>query len=325
LHRSHFLRLTTLVVASALATTPLLAQTASSPSRTLRVVAPFPAGASVDAMARVYAQALAQQMQQTAIVENKPGADGAIAAAELIRATPDGQTLLFATNTPILAAPTLRMKPPYDPLTAFSPVALLGPSAFFLLVHPSVPAKDLREFIAYAKANPNKLSVAIPNSTANLATAQLARVADVEMTGIPYKGESPAVPDLITGRVHAMFASTTSLLSHVAEGKLKVLAVLGSKRSGLAPQVPTVAEAGLPGVTVVPWVGIFAPAGTPRTVIERLSAETATALRNPSVVTQLEKQGLTVQYMNPEETGRFVAGQLETWTKLVRDAGIERN
>jgi tripartite-type tricarboxylate transporter receptor subunit TctC len=276
-------------------------------------------------MARVYAQALAQQMQQTAIVENKPGADGAIAAAELIRATPDGQTLLFATNTPILAAPTLRMKPPYDPLTAFSPVALLGPSAFFLLVHPSVPAKDLREFIAYAKANPNKLSVAIPNSTANLATAQLARVADVEMTGIPYKGESPAVPDLITGRVHAMFASTTSLLSHVAEGKLKVLAVLGSKRSGLAPQVPTVAEAGLPGVTVVPWVGIFAPAGTPRTVIERLSAETATALRNPSVVTQLEKQGLTVQYMNPEETGRFVAGQLETWTKLVRDAGIERN
>jgi tripartite-type tricarboxylate transporter receptor subunit TctC len=289
------------------------------------VVAPFPAGASVDAMARVYAQALAQQMQQTAIVENKPGADGAIAAAELIRATPDGQTLLFATNTPILAAPTLRMKPPYDPLTAFSPVALLGPSAFFLLVHPSVPAKDLREFIAYAKANPNKLSVAIPNSTANLATAQLARVADVEMTGIPYKGEAPAVPDLITGRVHAMFASTTSLLSHVAEGKLKVLAVLGSKRSGLAPQVPTVAEAGLPGVTVVPWVGIFAPAGTPRTVIERLSAETATALRNPSVVTQLEKQGLTVQYMNPEETGRFVAGQFETWTRLVKDAGIERN
>lgn len=327
MHRSRFLRLGALLLASAsaLAAAPVLAQTQAFPSRPLRVLAPFPAGASVDAMARVYAQALAQQMQQSAVVENRPGADGAIAAGELIKAAPDGHSLLFATNTPILAAPTLRTKPPYDPLTAFAPVALLGPSAFFLLVHESVPAKDLREFIAYARAHPDKLSVAIPNSTANLATAQLARVADVQMTGIPYKGEAPAVPDLLTGRVHAMFASTTSLLSHVAEGKLKVLAVLGSKRSGLAPQVPTVGEAGLAGVTVVPWVGVFAPAGTPRAVIDRLSAETATALRNPAVAGQLEKQGLTPQYMNPEETARFVASQLETWTRLVRDAGIERN
>lgn len=325
MNRRRLLRITALMLASVFAGSPGFAQTQSFPSRPLRLLAPFPAGASVDAMARVYAQALAQQMHQAAIVENKPGADGAIAATEAMNALPDGHTLLFATNTPILAAPTLRVKPPYDPLKAFAPVALLGPSAFFLLVHPSVPARDLRAFIAYAKANPEKLSVAIPNSTANLATAQLTRVTNVRVTDVPYKGEASAVPDLLTGRVQAMFASTTGLLSHVAEGRLKVLAVLGDKRSALAPDVPTIAEAGFSGVTVVPWVGVFAPADTPRALIDRLSAETAAALDNPEVGTQLQKQGLTPQYMNADETARFVAGQLETWSRLVKDAGIERN
>lgn len=325
MRRSRLLGFTALLLASAFSANIGIAQTQPFPSKPLRVLAPFPAGGSVDAMARIYAQTLAEQMTETVIVENKPGADGAIAAAEVIKASPDGHTLLFATNTPILAAPTLRLEPPYDPLKVFTPVALLGHSAFFLLVHPSVPAKDLREFIAYAKANPNKLNVAIPNSTANLATTQLARLTDVEVIDVPYKGEAPAVPDLVTGRVHAMFSSTTSLLSQVNEGKLKVLAVLGNKRSELAPEVPTVAEAGFSGVTVVPWVGIFAPAGTPRTVIDRLSAETATALRNPVMVNHLLKQGLTLEYMNPDETGRFVASQLQTWTNLVKDAGIERN
>ncbi|MDB5745041.1 MAG: hypothetical protein JWR68_3356, partial [Polaromonas sp.] len=197
------------------------------PSRPVKLIVPFTAGGSVDAVGRAVGQGLSEQLGQPVVVENRPGADGAIGTSEVIRSKADGHTLLVATNTQILAVPTLRLKSPYDPLTALQPIGMLGQSAFFMYVHPSLPVNNLREFIAYAKENPGKLSYAFGNSTGNLAAAQLVRVAGVQMTGIPYKGEAPALPDLLSGRVQMMLASTTSMLVMAKEGKLKVIALIG--------------------------------------------------------------------------------------------------
>jgi len=221
------------------------AQANGYPNKPVKLIVPFSAGGSVDAAARIVGQGLAQQLGQPVIIDNKPGADGAIATNEVIKSRPDGHTLLFATNTAILAVPTLRLKPPYDPLSALTPVGFWSrQSAFFLFMHPSVPANNLKELIAFAKANPGKLNYATGNSTGELAFVQMRRLAAMQVTKIPYKGEAPAVPDLLSGRVQIMLASTISLLTMAKEGKLKVLAVIGDKRNALAPEVPTFAEAG---------------------------------------------------------------------------------
>ncbi|MES2414726.1 MAG: tripartite tricarboxylate transporter substrate binding protein [Pseudomonadota bacterium] len=294
------------------------------PSRPVKLIVPFTAGGSVDAMGRAIGQGLTEQLGQPVIVDNRPGADGAIGTSEVIRARADGHTLLMATNTQILAVPTLRLKPPYDPLTALAPVGMLGQSAFFMYVHPSLPVNNLKEFIAYAKANPGKLSYAYGNSTGNLAGAQLTRLAGLQMTAVPYKGEAPAVPDLIAGRVQMMLASTTSMLAMAKDGKLKAVALIGEQRSSLAPDVPTFDEAGLKGITILPWVGIFAPQGTPAEVVSRLSRDLGNWLRQPASVRLLEQQGLSPAVKSPAETTAFISSQLQVWTRLVNEAGIER-
>ncbi|ART47643.1 Bug family tripartite tricarboxylate transporter substrate binding protein [Acidovorax carolinensis] len=303
------------------------AQANGYPNKPVKLIVPFSAGGSVDAAARIVGQGLAQQLGQPVIIDNKPGADGSIATNEVIKSRPDGHTLLFATNTAILAVPTLRLKPPYDPLSALTPVGFWSrQSAFFLFMHPSVPANNLKELIGFAKANPGKLNYATGNSTGELAFVQMRRLAAMQVTKIPYKGEAPAVPDLLSGSVQIMLASTISLLTMAKEGKLKVLAVIGDKRNALAPEVPTFAEAGFSGITVIPWGGVFAPTGTPRDVIDRLSREMSVILRRPEVVKQLEQQGVSVQdsYPDPDEMKSFVSSQLDIWRRLVADEGIER-
>ncbi|MFC6284900.1 MULTISPECIES: Bug family tripartite tricarboxylate transporter substrate binding protein [Polaromonas] len=294
------------------------------PSRPIKLIVPFTAGGSVDAVGRAVGQGLSEQLGQPVVVDNRPGADGAIGTAEVIRSKPDGHTLLVATNTQILAVPTLRLKPPYDPLTALQPIGLLGQSAFFMYVHPSLPVNNLKEFIAYAKANPGKLSYAFGNSTGNLAAAQLVRLAGLQMTGVPYKGEAPALPDLISGRVQMMLASTTSMLNMVKDGKLKAIASIGDARSALAPDVPTFDEAGLRGITILPWIGLFAPADTPPEIVTRLSRELTTLMRQPANARLLEQQGLTPTVRSPGEMRTFISAQLQIWTRLISEAGVER-
>ena len=294
------------------------------PLRPIKLIVPFTAGGSVDAVGRAIGQGLSEQFGQPVIVENRPGADGAIGTGEVIRSRPDGHTLLMATNTQILAVPTLRLKPPYDPLTTLQPIGMLGQSAFFMFVHPSLPVNNLREFIAYAKVNPGKLSYAFGNSTGNLATAQLMKLAGIQMTGVPYKGEAPALPDLISGRIQMMLASTTSMLSMAKEGKLKAIALIGDQRSPLAPDVPTFEEAGLRGITILPWIGIFAPAETPPDVVARLSRDLGTLLRQPQSARLLEQQGLSPAGKSPSDMRTFISTQLQVWTRLINEAGVER-
>lgn len=275
-------------------------------------------------MARIVAKALGDRLGQSVVVDNKPGADGALAADAVIKADADGHTLFFATNTPILAVPTLRLKPPYDPLSVFAPIAIVGRSDFFLFVHPGVRANSLGELVGLGKTNPGKLNFATGNATGVLATAQLAKSAGMVVTQVPYKGEASAFPDLLSGRVDAMVASTTSLLAHSKDRKLKVLAVLGDHRSTLAPNVPTFSETDLASSAVVPWVGIFTSSKTDAAIRKRLTSEINVVLSQPEVAKQIALQGTRVEPMSTVAFGNFIEQQMKLWKRIVDETGVAR-
>src|SRR5690349_252723 len=223
---------------------------AQYPTKPVRVVIHFPVGGSTDVVTRILAQALTESMGQPFVVENKTGADGAIAAAQVIHSPPDGYTLFVATNTPMMQVPLLKKEPPYDPVTAFTPISLVGRYTFVLVIAPALPAKTMSEFIAYAKANPGKINFASYSSASQLAYAQIVKTAGVDMLRVPYKGEAPSVTDVLGGQIHAVFATPTVTLSHIRDGRLRALAVTTSTRSPLLPDVPTTVEAGLPPISV---------------------------------------------------------------------------
>jgi tripartite-type tricarboxylate transporter receptor subunit TctC len=295
---------------------------AQYPSKPIRLIVPFPPGGAADFAARVVATPLAQELGQPIVVENKAGADGAIAGDLLVKSAPDGYTLLFATNTGMLAAPTLRKNPPYDPINDFTPVSLVGRFGFFLFVHPSVPATNVQELIAYIRANPGKLNYGTGNSTSIIATAQLALNEKLEMVHVPYKGDAPLTLDLVTGRVQMVFATPGTAMQHVKDGKLRVLATLLPERSALAPDAPTMTEAGLRGLTITPWAAFFGPAKLPREVVDRLARATQTVLARKEVRDQLGNYAFEGASSTPEELGAFVKDQYEVWRKTVKDVGI---
>ena len=305
----------------ALAAAPVAAQ---YPSKPIRLIVPFPAGGAADLSARVVAQPLAQALGQSVIVENKPGADGMIAADAVIKAAPDGYTLFFATNTALCAVPAMRKSPPYNPLTDFTPVSLIGKFGFFLFVHPSVPAQSVNELLAYARANPGKLNYATGNSTSILATAQLKLRERLDIMEIPYKGDAPATTDIVAGRVQLMFGTPGTALPFVKEGRLRALATLLANRSPLLPEVPTMAEAGLQGLSIVPWAGLFGPAMMPKDVVDRLAREMATVLARSDVREQLDRYAFEARSSTPEELAAFLTEQLDVWNRTVRDVGIAR-
>lgn len=293
--------------------------------RAVRLVVPFPAGGSADATARAVAQALSDEMKQSFIIDNKPGADGVIGADTVIRAAPDGQTLLMTSNTPIVAVPALRLKPPYESPGAFTTIAVIGRADFFLFAHPSVPGNNLQELIAHARANPGKLNYASGGATGILSSAQFVKTQGLQMQHIPYKGEALAMPDLLSGRVQLMMGSTAQMLNHVKDGKLKILATLGSKRSLLAPEVPTFEESGVGGMTLIPWYGLFGPKGLAPDVQQKYFNAVRTALQKPAVARQLGLQGVSLDVMGDRQALDFVNQQLAVWMKLVPESGIERD
>lgn len=291
--------------------------------RAIRIIMPFPAGATADGVARIIAPPLAQSLGQNVVVDNRPGADGAIAAELAAKSTADGHTLLFAGNTQMLGVPILRKNPPYDPLNDFVPITTLVRFAFFLVVHPDTPARTLTELIEHARAHPGKLNYASGNVNGVLAAAQLMAAGKVEMVHVPYKGEPQAIPDLLQARVHLMIATGAAVAPLVRERRLRALATLLPERSAMLPDVPTVAEAGMPQLSVLIWAGLFGPAQMPRENVERISRETNRILKRPKVHERLQKLGVEPSGSTPTEFAEFLKRQLAEWGRAARDAGLK--
>ena len=295
------------------------------PNKPVRLIVPFPPGGAADLAARIVVQSLSQGLGQQIIIDNRGGADGAIAGNAVIAAPPDGYTLLFATTTGLNAAPVMRKTPPYDPIKDFTPISLVGKFGFFLFMHESLPAKNVAEFLAYVRANPGKVNYGSGNGTSILTTAQLASVEKLDMLHVPYKGDAPATADLIAGRVQVMIGTPGSALPQVATGRLRVLATLLPNRSPLVPDVPTATEAGLRGLTISPWAGLFGPAGLPKEVVERIGREMKAVAAKPEVKAALDRIAFEVQASTPEELAAFLKDQLDVWKKTAQEVNLERN
>jgi len=294
------------------------------PIRPVHLIVPFPAGGTADQVARVIAEPLAASLGQPVVVENRPGADGAVAGDAVRKSAADGYTLLFGTNTPLNAAPTLRKQPPYDPVADFTPIALLGAFGTFLVVGNDVPARSAPELVAYARANPGKINYATGNTQSVLASAQLQRTQGLDLVHVPYKGDVQAIPDLVSGRVQMMFA-TGVVVPQVRDGRLRALAVMMPARSPLLPDVPTLAEAGLATITIGGWAGLFGPAGLPGDVVDKLNRAVVAALAKSDVRAALDPLAFAAHSSTSKEAADHLADQLAAWRRTIEEVGIARD
>jgi len=305
----------------------VVAQFASAqafPDRTITLVVPNPPGGLVDTSARLLSEPLTRVIGQTVIVDNKPGASGNIAYQYVANAKPDGYTLLISYSGYHVGNPALMDKLPWDPVKDFSPIALLTISTNVIAVHPSVPVNNLKEFIAYAKANPGKLNYASQGngSVSHIGTEMFKQSTGIEMVHVPYKGSGPAIQDVLAGQVQVFISTPPSLMQHVQSGKLKGLAVTGKNRHPGMPNVPTTAEAGLPSFQLESWVGLFAPAGTPAPVVAKLTDSVKKSLALPEVKERADAAGVEVRYLTPAATDALVKKELPYWSKAIKSANI---
>ena len=307
------------VLAFALFSTAAAAQ---YPDKPIRLIVPFPPGGAAELGARIFATPLGEALGQPVVVETRAGADGAIAADAVMKSAPDGYTLFYATNTAFNWVPATRRSPPYNPLTDFTPVSLVGYFGFFLFVHPSVPAKNVAELIAYARSNPGKLNYGSGNSTSQLFGAQLKQLEKLDIVHIPYKGDGPLGLDLVGGRVQMAFATPGTLAPQVKEGKMRALAAMFPSRSALLPEVPTAAEAGLGRMSLTPWGGVFGPKDMPRPVVDRVAHALSDILKRPQVREGFGRLAFEPKSSTPEELHAFLKRQIEIWTAAAREAGV---
>jgi tripartite-type tricarboxylate transporter receptor subunit TctC len=296
---------------------------AQYPNKPIRIVVPFPAGSATDTITRIIGQSVSSSVGQPVVVDNKAGADGAIAGAEVAKAAPDGYTLIMATNSPMAVVPAMKKQPPYDALADFTPITDVGRYTFFLYIHAATPLKDFREMVAFAKANPGKLNYATGNTTGIMSFAQMNALAGIEMTHVPYKGEPQAVTDIIAGRVQLVWATPTTGLAHLKDGKLRALATNLKARSALLPDVPTMAEVGIPQYSVASWAALYGPARMPRELQLRLHKEFTDALKRPEVAAQLDKQAFQVSTSTPEELASFHRAQIEAYRAIMKSIGMQ--
>jgi len=296
---------------------------AAYPERPIRLLIPFPAGGSTDPVARLLAQKLNEAWGQPVIVDNRPGGNTVIGTEALAKAPPDGYTLLLTASTHVINA-LLMPKLPYDSEKDFMPVATLYRSEFLLVTHPSLPARTLHELIAQAKAHPGRINYAISGTgNANQLAGELFNMeAGVKLASVPYKGGGPAINDLLGGQVQAMFSVPVSVIGHVKAGKLRTLAYTGDSPLPALPEVPTFAQAGLPGFDMKSWTGILAPAGTPAPVIAKLSAEIARILAMPDVKARLEEQGQIPFVQDPAQFSALMRADREKFARIIRAARI---
>jgi tripartite-type tricarboxylate transporter receptor subunit TctC len=301
---------------------PLFTSGQDYPSRPIRVVVPYSAGGSSDGPMRVIAQEMSKQLGQQMVVENKPGQGAMLGSAEVVKAPPDGYTLLLASNPNAISA-SLYSKLTHDPVEDFAPISLLASEQAVLLVHPSIPAKNLQEFIAYAKARPGKLDYSSSGngSAQHLFMAMFLSMTGLQMNHIPYKGSAQAVTDLLGGQVTAAMPGLAAMRGHIREGRARALAVTGAKRAGAAPEIPTMIESGLKGYELYVWMGMLAPKGTAAAVIERLHREFAVALRAPAVKTFMDGAAIEAVGSTPAEFGAFFREEKARWAKTIRETG----
>ena len=298
---------------------------ANWPDRPVRVIVPFPASGATDLVARVVTQRVAADLGQQLVVDNKPGAGGTLGTAEAAKAAPDGYTLLLTTSSTHAISPHLMPKLAYDPRKDFTPVAHVADAPSVLLVTNSLPVKTVPELIAYGKANPGKLNYATSgNGTiVHLNTAAFAAQAGIQLAHVPYKGTAQSITDLAAGQVHLLFDSIPTGMPHVASGRLRALAVTGDRRSTLAPNLPTVAESGLPGYSSVTWFGLYGPAGMKPELIARINQAFNRALQNPEVIASLAKQGVEpAKPQTPAQFAAMVQADSARWAKVIRDNHI---
>ena len=312
-----------LAAAAAAAYTPALrAQT--YPTRPLTLVSVFGAGSASDTICRVLAEPLGVALKQPVIVEDRPGADGALGATYVAKANADGHTLMLATNSPLSADPFLLKDLSYDAIKDFSPVTRVGSFTLILVINPGIPAHSIKELIAYAKGNPGKLSFASGNTSGIVAGETLKHWAGIDMLHVPYKSTPPALEDILAGRVSMMFADLTTAMPHVRAGTLRAIAVTRIKRSSLFPELPTMDEAGVEGFDLDAWAGIVAPARTPPEIVTRLNGELRKIIDDPVVNQRLRNVGFESFSSTPEELGDTIKSQLDKWGKMVSDAGVKR-
>jgi tripartite-type tricarboxylate transporter receptor subunit TctC len=294
------------------------------PTSPVRIVVGFAPGGAADVISRIFARGLSQQLGQPVIVENKPGADGIIAADAVAKSPPDGYTLYFGSNTALVAVPILRPSSTrYDPFKDFTPVGTLGRFTMFLVVSPDVPSKSVPELIEYIRARPGKLNYASSNSAAQLAATQFLNPSKLDMVHVRYKGDAPALTDLIAGRIHMMFSTGTAVPGFVKEGRMRALATLRDTRSPLLPDVPTAAEAGLQRLTIAPWAALFAPGKMDPRIVERINQALRTTVESRAVRDQLEQQGFEASISTPRELAAFHKAQFEVFRKAVQDEGMK--
>ena len=314
-----------IVVIAALALAASLARAADEyPARAVRVVVPFAPGGGTDVVGRILAQQLTQRLGQSFVIENRPAGSGIVGADLVAKAHGDGYTLLFAFSS-LSSSAKLISHLPYDPTTDFAPVALATTSPLVMFLHPSVPATNLREFIAYAKANPGKLNYGSsgPGSSPHLATELLMSMAGIQMTHIPYKGIAPAITAQLANEVQMSLTPIAVGMPHARAGKLRALAAAGLKRSTAIPDVPTVDESGLPGFEVIGWWGMLAPAKTPRPVVLLLNREVRAALDVPEVKKSLVDQGMDPAGGSPEEFGALIKSDMDKWGDIGKRLGVK--
>ncbi|MFL5072289.1 MAG: Bug family tripartite tricarboxylate transporter substrate binding protein [Xanthobacteraceae bacterium] len=312
------------LIAIALFSIALLAQAQPYPTKPIHLIVPFPPGGGNDTVARAIAQQLGPDLGQPMVIDNRPGAGGSVGAELAAKAPPDGYTLFLAGVGSHAVNPNVHAKLPYDPVKDFAPVTLLASAPSVLVVNPAVPARTIAEFTAYARANPGKLNYASngAGSAAQLAAAMYETMAGVRMVHVPYKGIAPAMTDLMGGEVQLMFGTIVALVPHIQAGKLRALAVTSRKRSPLLPDLPTLAESGLPDYQAGSWYGILAPAGTPREIIERLHGAIVKALKQPDVAKRLAAEGAEVIGSTPGEFAAHIKSELARVGDVVRAAGI---
>ena len=293
------------------------------PVKPVRIINPFSPGGSLDLVARLLARSMTGDLGQQFIVENKPGAGGTIGVEQVAKSPADGYTLLIVQSS-ITINPTLQRKIPYDPVKDFEPISKVSSYMFFLVVHPSVPVRSVKELIALAKSKPGQInyaSVGVGSGT-HLASELFSYMAGLKMTHIPYKGTGQVMPDLLGGQVASLFGSTT-VVPYVKSGKLIALGVTGARRAPVLPDTPTIAESGIPGFEVTAWNALFAPAGTPQPIVNRLNELTRKSIAHPDAKSIMDAQGLDADTSTSAELGNLVKSELAKWAKVIKLAGIK--
>jgi len=313
-----------LVVAAVALTVSGAALAQPYPERPVTIIVPYPPGASTDAVARLTRDILARELGQPVIIDNRPGAGGTLGAAVVANAQPDGHTLLISVNAPLTMNPHIQKTFPFEARTAFAPISLAAESLLVLAVNAKLPVKTVRELVDYVKSNPGKVSYgsAGVGSAHHIAGEMIKQRTGIDMAHVAYRGTAPAIQDLVGGSIQVSFGTTPAVLPHAQEGTIRIVALAEARRHPDLPGIPTIAET-FPGIVTNTWVGFFAPAGTPRPIIDKLNAAMNLALKQPDIIEKFKLQGLTALGTSPEELQKIVAEEYGRWAKIIPAIGIQ--